>query len=192
MAEKLSLEGTLQFAGRGRESFAFLRLHLFGVHLFCSDSFSFLYFLLLSAFSLFLTSRVASSFSDCSKPITTTHHFRKTGQESGKAFAAMNWTLPGRRTDIRLVNKNVSDSIQRNNESDSNKTDESDPQPLKQEEPRISTVRGMTMDRREELENASDLIARTKSHIAVSLWKDDILRIRMPHGLSSSFSATSF
>jgi hypothetical protein len=74
----------LDFACSVRKSFAFLRLHLFGAHPFCSDSFSFHDFLLLSAFSLFFTSRVASSFSDCSKPITPVHHFRKTRQKSGK------------------------------------------------------------------------------------------------------------
>jgi hypothetical protein len=42
--------------------------------------------------------------------------------------------------------ENVFDSILRNNESDSIETDERDSQERKQEEPIISTVRGMTMD----------------------------------------------
>jgi hypothetical protein len=50
--------------------------------------------------------------------------------------------------------ENASGSIFRNNESDSIETDERDSQSAKQEEPIISTIRGMTMDAREELENA--------------------------------------
>jgi hypothetical protein len=53
-------------------------------------------------------------------------HLRKTVQESGKAFAAMDCTFTGRHTDLRLVDKNASDSILRNNEPDSMKTDERD------------------------------------------------------------------
>jgi hypothetical protein len=75
-------------------------------------------------------------------------------QESGKAFAAMDCTSTGRLTDIRFVDENASDSILRNSEPDSIKTDERDLQSLKQEEPIISTVRGMTIDGREELEKA--------------------------------------
>jgi hypothetical protein len=52
------------------------------------------------------------------------------------------------------VDQNASDSIRHNNESDSTETDESDSQQLKQKEPRISTVRGMMMEVREEPKNA--------------------------------------
>jgi hypothetical protein len=89
-------------------------------------------------------------------------HFRKTLPESGKAFAPMDCTSTGRHTDLSFVHNNTFGSIRRNNELDSIETDERDLQELKQEEPIISTVRGMTIDRSEELENASDRIARTK------------------------------
>jgi hypothetical protein len=56
--------------------------------------------------------------------------------------------------------QNAEDSILRNNESDSIETDERELQQLKQEEPIISTVRGLTMEAREEKENASDSILR--------------------------------
>jgi hypothetical protein len=97
------------------------------------------------------------------KPITTMVYFRKTLQESGKVFAAMDCTSTGRLTDIRFVHENALGSILRNNESDSIETDERDPQQVKQEEPIISTVRGMTIDEREELKNAVDRIARMKT-----------------------------
>jgi hypothetical protein len=94
------------------------------------------------------------------KSITTMPHSRETLQKRGKAFAAMDWTSPGRQIDISFVDENASDSILRNNESASIDTDERDLQPLKQEEPIISTVRGMTIDGREDLENAFDSILR--------------------------------
>jgi hypothetical protein len=50
--------------------------------------------------------------------------------------------------------ENAKDSILRHNEPDYIKTDERNVQSLKQEEPIISTVRGMTISRREEMENA--------------------------------------
>jgi hypothetical protein len=53
-------------------------------------------------------------------------HPRETLQEGGKAFIAMDWTLPGRQTDLSFVDENASDSILRNNESDSIKTEERD------------------------------------------------------------------
>jgi hypothetical protein len=55
-----------------------------------------------------------------------------------------------------FVVSNAPGSICRSNESDSKETDESGIQPKKQEELRISTVSGMTMDTREERENAFD------------------------------------
>jgi hypothetical protein len=55
--------------------------------------------------------------------------FRKTLQESGKAFAAMDCTSTGRQTDLRFVNENAPGSILRNNEYDSIKTDEMELQP---------------------------------------------------------------
>jgi hypothetical protein len=53
--------------------------------------------------------------------------------------------------------QNASDSIRFNLESDSieiDESDESDLQSEKQHEPRISTVRGITIDFSEDLENA--------------------------------------
>jgi hypothetical protein len=61
------------------------------------------------------------------------------------------------------VDENASDSILRNDEPDSIKTDVRDLQELKQEEPIISTVRGTTIDGRDERPQALDRIARTKS-----------------------------
>jgi hypothetical protein len=60
------------------------------------------------------------------KPITAMLHFRKTLQESGKAFAAMDCTSTGRLTDLSFVHKNALASICRNNEPDSIKTDDRD------------------------------------------------------------------
>jgi hypothetical protein len=74
----------------------------------------------------------------------------------------MDCTFTGRHTDIRFVDENVDDSILRKNESDSIETDERDLQLRKQEEPIISTVRGMTIDEREESENDLNRISRTK------------------------------
>jgi hypothetical protein len=74
----------------------------------------------------------------------------------------MDWASPGRQTDLSFVDENASDSILRNNESDSIETDERDSQKRKQEEPIISTVRGMTIDGREEKQNGLDRLARTK------------------------------
>jgi hypothetical protein len=69
--------------------------------------------------------------------------------------------------DARKESGNTKDLIRRNNESDSIETDENDPQTRKQREPKISIVRGMMMQGREERENAEDLFVRTKycSHI---------------------------
>jgi hypothetical protein len=64
--------------------------------------------------------------------------------------------------DGREENEKAQNPILRNNESDSKETDESDSQILKQKVPRISTLCGMTMERKEEYENASGPIARTK------------------------------
>jgi hypothetical protein len=89
-------------------------------------------------------------------------HPRETLQRTGKAFAARDSTSSSRHTDLSFGKKNASDSILRKNESDSIETDERDLQKLKQEESTIATVRGMKMNAREELENASDAIARRK------------------------------
>jgi hypothetical protein len=62
----------------------------------------------------------------------------------------MDCTSTGRHTDNRFVDENAYDPILRNNESDSNEIDENDLHMEKQDEPRISTVRGMMMDVREE------------------------------------------
>jgi hypothetical protein len=70
--------------------------------------------------------------------------------------------------------ENASDSILRNNESDSIETDERDLQPRKQEEPIISTVHGMTIDAREELENASDSILRNNESDSIETDERDL------------------
>jgi hypothetical protein len=62
----------------------------------------------------------------------------------------------------REEKENARDSIHWNDESNSIEIDGSNPQSLKQEEPRISIVRGITMDAREELKNACDPIVRTQ------------------------------
>jgi hypothetical protein len=64
--------------------------------------------------------------------------------------------------DEREKQKKAFGPIHRNNESDSKEIHESDSQPLKQKEPRISTVRGMMMEMREESKNALDSMTRTK------------------------------
>jgi hypothetical protein len=61
--------------------------------------------------------------------------------------------------------ENAEDSILRNNEPDSIKTDERDLQELKQEKPIISTVCGMTMEAREESRNAEDSILRNNESL---------------------------
>jgi hypothetical protein len=94
---------------------------------------------------------------------------RETLQGTGKTVNPMDWTLLGKHTDLSSVNQNASDSILRNNESDSIKSDERDLQQLKQEEPRISTVRGITIEVREERENALDRIARTKRSAPIQI-----------------------
>jgi hypothetical protein len=70
--------------------------------------------------------------------------------------------------------KNAEDSILRNNEPDSIKTDERDLQPWKQEEPIISTVRGMTMDGREKLENAHGSILRNNEPDSIKTDERDL------------------
>jgi hypothetical protein len=101
------------------------------------------------------------------KSITAMDHHRETLQESGNVLHPMDWTLPGKQTDFRFVDENAEDSILRNNEHDSIETDERELQLWKQEEPRISTFRGMTIDGREELENAEDSILRNNEHDSI-------------------------
>jgi hypothetical protein len=60
------------------------------------------------------------------KTITTMLHSRETLQKREKALHPMDWTLSGRHTDLSFVDENTSDSILRNNESDSKETDERD------------------------------------------------------------------
>jgi hypothetical protein len=125
--------------------------------------FDFPHFLFLFAL-LFVSHFPHRSFFSCLfKPInakarTTTLHLREISQSRGKVFAAMDCTSTGRCTDISFGHENAEDSILRNNESDSIKTDERDLQTRKQEEPIISTVRGMTIDVREDSENAENSI----------------------------------
>jgi hypothetical protein len=101
-------------------------------------------------------------------------HFSKTLQESGKAFAAMNCTSSGRHTDFNFVDENTSNSILRNNEPDSMETDEKDLQPRKQEEPIISTVRGMTIAAKEEKTNAEDSILRNNEPDSIETDERDL------------------
>jgi hypothetical protein len=58
--------------------------------------------------------------------IATMPHSREILQDSENAFHPMDWTLPGKYTDLTFVNENVLDSIPRKNESDSIETDERD------------------------------------------------------------------
>jgi hypothetical protein len=145
--ENPSLDGILRLCRQWKEVIRILRLRPFRFHPFCFVSFR---FPPLSLFAVSLISHfpVASSFPLRSKTISTKSiktmpHSRDISQPSGKASTAMNCTSTGKRTDIRFVNENAHDSIRRNNESESIEIDESDLQPEKQEEPRISMVRGM-------------------------------------------------
>jgi hypothetical protein len=60
--------------------------------------------------------------------------------------------------DLSDEHENVLDSIRMNREFDSNEIDESDLQSRKHDDPRISTVRGMSIDASDEHENALDSI----------------------------------
>jgi hypothetical protein len=83
---------------------------------------------------------------------------RKTKTDKKQCFTFMNLSkirenircnglyIHGRHIDFAFVNENASDSIFRNDESDSIEIDESDLQSLKQDEPRISTVHGMRIN----------------------------------------------
>jgi hypothetical protein len=72
----------------------------------------------------------------------------------------MDYASTGGQVDIRLIDENTLDSIRRNYESDSMEIDQSDMQQLKWEESRISSLRGMPMNAREELENPEKSIHR--------------------------------
>jgi hypothetical protein len=72
------------------------------------------------------------------------------------------------------VDENASDSICRDNESDLIETDERRLQPRKQEELIISTVRGMTIDGREDLENSSDSILRNNESDSIKTDEKDL------------------
>jgi hypothetical protein len=87
----------------------------------------------------------------------------------------------------RQEQKNACDSICCNNESDSIEMDESDLQSEKHEEPRISTVRAMTMDVRKESENASDSILWTKHSALIRT----INRRRRTGPANDNFAATA-
>jgi hypothetical protein len=76
--------------------------------------------------------------------------------------------------DAREELENASDSILRNNESDSTEKHERDLQKLKQEELIISTVRGMTIDGREEEENAEDSILRNNESDSIETDERDL------------------
>jgi hypothetical protein len=78
--------------------------------------------------------------------------------------------IHSRHPDLSFVNKNASDSILHNNEPNSMKTDETYPQPEKQEEPIISTVRGMMINARDQQENALDRIARRKRSAPIRIF----------------------
>jgi hypothetical protein len=79
---------------------------------------------------------------------------RETLQEPGKDFDEMDWAFLCMHTDFRFVAQNAKDSICRKNICDSIETDERHLQQRKHSEPTISTVRRITMEVREELENA--------------------------------------
>jgi hypothetical protein len=65
---------------------------------------------------------------------------------------------------VREDDENAQVSICRNDESDSVEIDKKDPQQLKQEKRRISTIHAMTMDAREEWKNAEDSTESNKMH----------------------------
>jgi hypothetical protein len=71
-----------------------------------------------------------------------------------KAEPSIEQTLDGITIDSMDEHKNTPDSIRVNREFDSNEIDESDPQYQKHDEPRISTPRGIEIDRSDEYENA--------------------------------------
>jgi hypothetical protein len=54
--------------------------------------------------------------------------------------------LHGISIDSRDDSENADDSIRFNREFDSNEIDESDPQPAKHDDPRISTLHGISID----------------------------------------------
>jgi hypothetical protein len=66
--------------------------------------------------------------------------------------------LPEFRRPFPDIDENASDSIRFNRESDANEIDESDPQYEKHDDPRISTFRGISIDRSDENLNADDSI----------------------------------
>jgi hypothetical protein len=75
--------------------------------------------------------------------------------------------------DVKEELENAKGSILRNNEPDSMETDERDLQPRKQEEPIISTIRGMMIDTREESENAEDSILRNNEPDSIKIDERD-------------------
>jgi hypothetical protein len=85
----------------------------------------------------------------------------------------LEWTLTGRHTDLRLVDENAFNPIHPNNELNSIEIDENDLQPLKQEESRISTVRGMTMKERDEREDVPVSIRRKNQSDSIETDESD-------------------
>jgi hypothetical protein len=83
--------------------------------------------------------------------ITRHSDFLDTRQDFGKASVAIDSTVAGTRIDVSAVASNAPDSIRFNLESDSIEIDERDWQSEKLLEPRISTVRGITIDLSEDL-----------------------------------------
>jgi hypothetical protein len=75
--------------------------------------------------------------------------------------------------EVREDQENANDSIRLNNDPDSIEIDESDLQRLKQDEPRTSTLRGITMDGREEPENAEDSIRRNNESDSIETGESD-------------------
>jgi hypothetical protein len=82
--------------------------------------------------------------------ITRQINFPDARHDFGKASAAIDSTVAGTRADVSAVYGNAPDSIRFNLESDAIENDERDRQKKKQREPRISTVRGITIDFSEE------------------------------------------
>jgi hypothetical protein len=81
------------------------------------------------------------------------------------------------------VDNNAEDSILRNNEPDSIETDERDLQPLKQEEPIISTVCGMNHIMGISIGDSSQIRHGDESDVSASLFHDldDHSPFKCPH-----------
>jgi hypothetical protein len=91
-------------------------------------------------------------------------------------------------------NENAKDSIRFNDDGDSNEIDESNPQYEKQDDSRISTLRGITIDFSDDDENAPDSIRFNDDRDSNEIEKSDLQdekhddpRISTKCGITTSF-----